>query len=90
MDWQVTAKTIFCSNVMDEVTIFVKSDWTVTCTGMVKYLQNRRNGLKLVERSLELKRVVECKGSGCSQISEYTDQLKKEEALKSASAGEKK
>lgn len=34
VNWQITAKTIYCDIVRDEVTIMVKKDWSVQCTGM--------------------------------------------------------
>lgn len=33
-DWQITAKTIYCDSVQEEVTIIVKKDWSVQCTGL--------------------------------------------------------
>ena len=37
VDWQVTAKTIYCDNVDDEVTILVYKDWSANCNGFDKY-----------------------------------------------------
>ncbi len=89
-DWQVTATTIFCDAVVDEVTIIVKNDWSVKCTGLLKYTNNRHAGVELVKRSLELKRVLECKGIDCSRISDYINKLKAEEDVKAKRAGDNK
>jgi hypothetical protein len=37
VNWQVTATTVFCDAVDDEVTIIVYKDWSVKCTGHEKY-----------------------------------------------------
>ena len=42
VDWQVTAVTINCSAVAEEVTIIVKNDWSVQCTGFEKLAASRR------------------------------------------------
>lgn len=90
VDWQVTATTISCEAVADEVTIITSHDWTVKCTGFVKYSGNRRASLELVKRSLELKRSLECPGLDCPRIVEYKQKLMWEEEHRSSRAGEKK
>jgi hypothetical protein len=37
VDWKVTATTIFCDVVNDEVTFIVSGDGTITCTGQQRY-----------------------------------------------------
>jgi hypothetical protein len=91
MDWQVTAYTVECSAVAEEVTIIVKNDWSVQCTGFAKYGTSREAGIELLKRSLEIKRNLECKGLQCSQISDYIQKLQSEEAPKPAGPdGEKR
>jgi hypothetical protein len=89
-DWQVTAVTISCPNVAEEVTIAIKSDWSVRCSGFEKYASSRRARLALVDRSLTIKRVLECKNVDCNQITEYIQKLQTEENHKTESAGDKK
>ena len=81
VDWQVTAVTINCDAVADEVTIIVKNDWSVKCTGFEKYTGSRTVRLELVKRSLNAKRTLECKGMQCKQIEEYVRKLQAEEEL---------
>ena len=90
VDWQVTATTIFCDAVADEVTIIMNSDLSVKCTGLVKYAGDRKARLELVKRSLNLKRVLDCTGIGCARIAEYKQKLQLEEAVKAGRTGEKK
>ncbi len=85
VDWQITATTIVCDSVNDEVTILVHDDWSVKCTGFIKY-STRRAGLDLVKRSLELKRLVECKGLDCPHIVAYKEKLQAEEAARAKKA----
>jgi hypothetical protein len=78
MDWKVTAATIDCPAVADEVTVIVKSDWSVSCSGFDRLKTSRRAQLQMVERSLDLKRTLDCKGMQCRQITDYLDKLRAE------------
>ena len=84
VDWQVTAVTINCYAVADEVTIIVKNDWLVKCTGFVKYAGSREKELELLKRSMTLKRTFACKGLQCPQITEYLRKLQAEEGTKTS------
>jgi len=90
VDWQVTATTVFCDAVHDEVTILIYPDWSVKCTGMEKYTADREAGITLIRRSLELRKVLECKGIGCPNVTAYKDKLQYEEERKARHAGERK
>ena len=68
----------------------MKNDWSVTCTGFEKYSQSREQQLKLLKRSLALKRTLDCKGLQCPKITEYIQKLQTEEAKKADRVGEKK
>ena len=89
-DWQVTANTIDCKAVAEEVTIIVNRDWSVKCSGCDKFANSRRAQIKLVERSMNLRRSLECRGLQCSRITEYIEKLKSEEPSKSIPGGENK
>lgn len=82
VNWQVTAKTIHCDAVDDEVTIMVYKDWSTKCTGIQKYTDSREDQVNLVKKSLRLRRSLECEGVQCSRITEYQQQLQYEEAMK--------
>jgi len=81
VDWKVTSVTFNCRAVADEVTIIVKNDWTVQCSGFDKLKNSRRAQLQMVERSLDLKRTLDCKGIQCRHITDYLDKLRAEENL---------
>jgi len=81
MEWKITAATINCRAVADEVTIIVKNDWSVQCSGFDKLKNSRRAQLQMVERSLDLKRTLDCKGMQCKQITDYLEKLRSEENL---------
>ena len=78
MDWKITAATINCPAVADEVTVIVKNDWSVSCSGFDKLKTSRRAQLQMVERSLDLKCTLDCKGMQCRQITDYLDKLRAE------------
>ena len=90
VDWQVTAVTIECSSVAEEVTIVVKNDWSAQCTGFQKYTTSRKAGIELTKRSLNMKRVLDCKGIQCQQITAYIQKLQSEESPKVSPGGENK
>ena len=78
--WQVTAKTIYCEAVDDEVTLMVYKDAAALCTGCKKY--TRPNALTRAatrEKTRRLKRPVKCRGEQCPRIIEYKTQILSEE-----------
>ena len=90
VDWQVTAITIECKAVAEEVTIVVKNDWSAQCSGFAKYASSRKASIELTKRSLNMRRVLECKGIQCSQITAYIEKLQSEKNLKVNPGGENK
>ena len=86
MDWQVTATTIVCEAVADEVTILIYPDWSAKCTGLVKYTSTRQGSIDLVRRSLQLRKSLDCKGIDCPWVTEYRLKLQTEEERKSSRA----
>ena len=76
VDWEVTATTILCDDVDDEVTIIVNKDGTVTCTGSKKYLKpNKEKSKELKKKSRETGKPLSCKGDACSKVPRYRDEL---------------
>ncbi|HEY93710.1 MAG TPA: hypothetical protein G4O15_02070 [Dehalococcoidia bacterium] len=71
-NWQITAKTIYCESAGEEVTIIIKKDWSVQCTGY----RDRQEGPQNKTYTQ-----VECEGLDCTRINQYRDQLKAEEGL---------
>ncbi len=84
VDWQVTAKTIYCGSVDDEVTLLVYKDWLANCTGFDKYHPESnpsKKTIKLLKRkSRQLKRELGCQGLGCQLVVGYKSKLGGEEA----------
>jgi hypothetical protein len=72
VNWQVTATTIRCAAVGEDVTLMVYKDWTVKCTGFMKYGEpgkknkGRQGGW--------------CGGLQCRQVMQYREKLQTEEA----------
>ena len=80
-DWQVTATTIYCDAVTDEVTVLVYRDFSTKCTGYSKYGEPGEETLKLLgKKSKKLKRSLRCEGLGCSRVVQYKEKLLAEEA----------
>ncbi len=87
VDWQITAKTIYCEAVDDEVTLLVYQDGSAQCTGRKKYRQPNKMTLDLIKgKSKRLKRQVKCSGAPCPKPTEYKEKLLAEEDVTSRPA----
>jgi len=80
VNWQVTAATIYCEHVDDEVTIMVYKDGSVKCVG-------QRNYAGPMKKSQRLKKELRCTGPDCELVIEYRDRVFREESEKAESAG---
>ncbi len=78
VDWEVTATTIFCDDVDDEVTIIVSGSGTVKCTGAQKYAPSNKQAAKeLKKKSTNKDKSLLCKDAACPKITRYRDELLK-------------
>jgi hypothetical protein len=86
-DWQVTATSIYCDAVDDDVTIMVYKDWSTKCTGYKKYGENIKGeaAKELKRRGKRLGRKLKCEGPEDYRVTNYRDQLKAEEEAKAKS-----
>ena len=76
VNWQITATTIYCDAVADEVTLLVYKDGTAKCTGYAKYSEpGRETEAVMRQKARELKRNLECRGAECFRIIQYRDGL---------------
>ena len=82
VNWQITATTIYCDAVDDEVTLLVYKDWSLKCTGYEKYASSRNNAIELAKKGRQLKRELACVGPECSRVLRYKEKLLSEEAKK--------
>jgi hypothetical protein len=79
-NWQITAKTIFCDAVDDEVTLMVYKDSSIRCTGCQKY--GRPNSITqqiIKEKNRKLKRPIRCEGEACLRLTSYREKILNEE-----------
>ena len=76
IDWQVTATTIYCDAVDDQVTLLVYKDCSTHCTGYATYSQSDKETCKILDRrSKQLKRKLECEGPECYRVIQYRDRI---------------
>lgn len=80
VNWQVTATTIYCDAVGDEVTVLVYKDWTTKCTGYVRYRSTANGSAGLAKKHRQSGHEPQCQGPECSRTIEYRDKLMAEEA----------
>ena len=82
-DWKVTATTIHCEAVDNEVTVLVYQDWSTKCTGYAKYhAPDKLPGKKAKQTGQR----PECSGPTCSHVAQYKEKLAAEEAEKALSS----
>lgn len=77
VDWQVTATTIYCDAVHDDVTITVYQDWSTRCTGYGKYVENLNEeaAKKLRRKAKRQGRNLRCEGPLDYRVTDYRDRL---------------
>ncbi len=86
-DWVITATTVYCDAVDDEVTLMVYGDGTSKCTGYDKYAKPDKE----TARSIKIKgrrtgRQLRCDGPECNMVTQYRDKLLAEEVGAKGSA----
>ncbi len=78
-NWQITATTIHCDYVDDDVTIMVDKDWTTRCTWYRRYKQKSlENRKQKFDQEIKLK-IAKCLGTECPLALKYRDKLIQEE-----------
>jgi hypothetical protein len=72
--WQITAKTIFCNAVDDEVTILVYKNGTARCTGCQKYSKPNDFTRSVVKKKTRhFKSPIQCQGEQCARVTQYKE-----------------
>jgi len=81
VNWQVTATTIYCDAIDDDVTLIVDKDWNVQCTGFKKYSADldKATARALKQRSRKLGKNLKCEGPLDYRVTDYRDKLKAQE-----------
>lgn len=75
-NWQITAKTIFCDAVDDEVTLLIYKDYSAHCTGCRKYEKPDQVTLRLIKaKKRRLKRAPKCEGEGCARLASFKQEI---------------
>ncbi len=76
VDWLITATTIYCDAVEDEVTFIAGKDGTMKCTGYNVYSSPSKKNIKMIKpKSKRLKKTIRCEGLDCHRIKEYKSKL---------------
>jgi hypothetical protein len=72
VDWQITATTVFCEDVDDEVTLLIYGDGTAKCTASKKYAQPDKDTAKMMKKkSKQSGKALSCRDADCPRLSEY-------------------
>lgn len=79
-DWVMTATTIYCEAVEDEVTLMVNRDGSAQCTGKNKYAEPTTDTARMMKtKCRELSKTLRCDGLKCDWIARYWQKLMAEE-----------
>lgn len=75
--WQITATTIYCDAVDDDVTIMVYPDGSTKCSGFRKYGEclDMETAKVLKTKAKRLGRNLECEGPRDYRVTDYRDKL---------------
>jgi hypothetical protein len=81
VDWQMTATSIYCEAVDDDVTIMVDKDWNTSCTGNQRYGESisRETASMLQKKGRKMRRELKCTRLANCGATLYRDRLMAEE-----------
>ena len=75
-DWQVTATTIYCDAVDDEITIVVNKQGKAECTDYPRYGKpSKQTARAMTNKGARLGRQLQCQGPQCHRVVEYRDRI---------------
>ena len=75
-DWMITATTIYCEAVDDEVTLLVYQDGTSRCTGCKKNGKPAKDKTKSAKaKSKSPGKQTACSEAECHRLTQYRDRL---------------
>ena len=89
VNWTITATTIYCDSVEDEVTFIANRDGQLQCTGYKRYFKPGRETARLMKiKSKQAGKKIVCEGLECSRVTQYRSKLISEKGGKTGrSAG---
>ncbi len=71
-DWQITATTIYCSDIDDEVTLMLHGDRTVKCSHMPRYANPDKDTARILkQKSRQAGKPLRCLADNCPRLLEY-------------------
>jgi hypothetical protein len=73
-DWEITATTVYCDAVNDEVTLIIHRDGTARCTWQQKHAVNNNKGPAGKKNTRQDKHHA-CQGADCPRVIRYRDSL---------------
>jgi hypothetical protein len=76
VDWQVTATTIFCEAVDDEVTLIITPYGPVKCSGKQKYEKPGKEVKKALKKKNKVApKQLKCEGEDCARVKQYRTKM---------------
>jgi hypothetical protein len=82
-DWEITATTVYCEAVDDEVTLIIYADGTSSCTGRDQYIKpDKETSRSMKKNSRRQGKLLACRDSDCTIVSDYRDNILSGESKK--------
>jgi hypothetical protein len=82
-DWEITATTVYCDAVDDEVTLIVYADGTFRCTGRDKYFKPDKETYRAMKKKSRGRGQLRCRDNDCTLVKDYRDNILGREDIKS-------
>jgi hypothetical protein len=75
-DWEITATTVYCDAVDDEVTLIIYADGTSRCTGRDNYAKpDKETARAMKKKSQRQGKLLACRDNDCTVVSDYRDNI---------------
>jgi hypothetical protein len=75
-EWEITATTVFCDAVDDEVTLIIYADGTLKCTGRDKYLKpGKETSRAMKKKGRQQGKPLACLDEKCTVMKDYRDYI---------------
>jgi hypothetical protein len=75
-EWEITATTVYCDAVDDEVTLIIYADGTSRCTGRDKYIKPDKETSRTMKKKSRLQgRLLACLDNDCNIVKDYRENI---------------
>jgi hypothetical protein len=81
-NWEITATTVYCDGIDDEVTLIVYTDGTSRCTGRDSYARSDKEKSTTLKKKIRKQKLSGCSADGCPRVKQYRESILHRENIK--------